>query len=472
MTDKLTFSVTLPKEFDADKLGFSIGYTGSEGYDPQELSYRVNGNTISGGMNRALYAYEAVTMRLELPEGYFDVPDIRIPDWILMGFIGAFALLGFILFLIFGVDRRPVRTVEFYPPDGLTPAEIGYINDGVTDARDIVSLLICWADRGYLTIEKHGAGFRLNKRAELGTDARPYEIYIFGQLFALGPSVTTGSLKYRFYKTVEYAKRMVTDTFKTEETRVFTKVSEKLRPLMTLLAVLPVTITFIVLLSRGELGVLFGVTMGLMGAIFMLFPLFKLIGQLRSWRGRSRKARWVGLFVLLAILVGLLVAFASIADGYAFEPALSWTAALATVLLGVFAALILKRTPKGTQWLGKIQGFEEFITLAEKGRIEKLVEENPNYFYNILPYAYVLNITDRWIKQFESIAIAPPDWYDGYGAQFSPALFLGSLNGAMTTIQSNMTVTPSSSGGSSGGSGFSGGGSSGGGGGGGGGGSW
>lgn len=473
MTDKLTFSVTLPKEFNAESLGFSIGYMGSEGYDPKELTYSVEGNTILGEMNRELYAYEAVTMRMELPQGYFDVPDIRTPDWILMGVIGAMVLLGFILFLMFGIDNKPVKTVEFFAPEGMTPAEIGYINDGVTDTRDIVSLLIYWADKGYITIEKYGSGFRINWRSALGPDAKPFETYIFGQLFARGPSVTSGSLKYKFYNTVQYAQRMVTDEFKTEDNRVFTKASEKLKPRMTLLAALPVVITTIVLISRGEMGLLFGLTFGAMLSIFLLLPLFILIGLMRSWRGRPRRTRLLGLIVSLVFFFGVIFAFAAIAQGSAYEPALPWTAAAATALLGLFAALILKRTPKGTEWLGKIQGFEDFITRAEKDRIERLVWENPNYFYSVLPYAYVLNVTDEWIRQFEEIAVSPPDWYIGYGNQFSPYIFMSSLNGAMTSIQSDMTVTPSSSrGGSSGGGGFSGGGSSGGGGGGGGGGSW
>ena len=74
--------------------------------------------------------------------------------------------------------------------------------------------------------------------------------------------------------------------------------------------------------------------------------------------------------------------------------------------------------------------------------------ENSEYFYNILPYAYVLGVSDKWIKKFESISLQAPSWYD------SPNTF------------DMRTLSYSDSGGSSGG------GSSGGGSGGGGGGSW
>ena len=111
------------------------------------------------------------------------------------------------------------------------------------------------------------------------------------------------------------------------------------------------------------------------------------------------------------------------------------------------------------------------MVLAEHDKLVALVEQDPKYFYNILPYAWVLNVSDKWAKKFETIAIQPPDWYYGYNGMFHPVLFMNNFNHSMNAVQSSMVSHPSSSGGGGGG-GFSGGGFSGGGGGGGGGGSW
>ena len=92
--------------------------------------------------------------------------------------------------------------------------------------------------------------------------------------------------------------------------------------------------------------------------------------------------------------------------------------------------------------------------------------QDPTYFYNILPYTYVLGVSDKWIKKFESIATQAPTWYDSPNA-FDMVVFGSFLNTTMSSAQNVMSSSPSSdSGGSSGG------GSSGGGSGGGGGGSW
>ena len=44
---------------------------------------------------------------------------------------------------------------------------------------------------------------------------------------------------------------------------------------------------------------------------------------------------------------------------------------------------------------------------------EKSLEENPELYYKILPYAQVLGVTDEWEKKFENILIQPPTWCTG-----------------------------------------------------------
>lgn len=89
--DNVTFSITLPKEFDEGNIGFSAGAYGTSGYDQSELTYTVDGNTVSGSMRR-LDPYEGITMRIELPEGYFSTTgSFKIPDW--MGRAALWAIL-------------------------------------------------------------------------------------------------------------------------------------------------------------------------------------------------------------------------------------------------------------------------------------------------------------------------------------------------------------------------------------------
>ena len=58
---------------------------------------------------------------------------------------------------------------------------------------------------------------------------------------------------------------------------------------------------------------------------------------------------------------------------------------------------MLRRTDEGAKTLAHIQGFRSFLVTAEKENLEALVEQDPEYFYNILPYTYALGVSDKWI---------------------------------------------------------------------------
>ena len=153
------------------------------------------------------------------------------------------------------------------------------------------------------------------------------------------------------------------------------------------------------------------------------------------------------------------------------------------ILTVILSLMMRKRTKTANEMLGRIRGFRKFLVTAEKPRLEMLVAESPSYFYDILPYTYVLGVTSAWIRKFDKIAMKPPGWYTSSWNDGNPDWVGDSLDRTMDRIGSDMTSAPASSG-SSGGwssssssgswssSGSAGGGSSGGGSGGGGGHSW
>ena len=132
---------------------------------------------------------------------------------------------------------------------------------------------------------------------------------------------------------------------------------------------------------------------------------------------------------------------------------------ISIAVLILFAKIMPKRTPYGNEILGKLRGFKRFLETAEKPQLDALVNENPKYFYNILPYTYALGVSDVWMSQFETIALQAPDWYAGYST-FSMYEFNHFMNDTMKSAQSAMSSSPSSNGGGSSGGGSSGGGGS------------
>ena len=69
-------------------------------------------------------------------------------------------------------------------------------------------------------------------------------------------------------------------------------------------------------------------------------------------------------------------------------------------------------TPYRIELMSRLLGFRQFINSAEMPMLKALVDENPNYFYDVLPYAIVFGLSDKWCKQFKEIDFDPPTWYN------------------------------------------------------------
>ena len=128
---------------------------------------------------------------------------------------------------------------------------------------------------------------------------------------------------------------------------------------------------------------------------------------------------------------------------------------------------MLVRTEAHMEMLGKILGFKEFVLVTKKDRLESILEQNPQFFYDVLPFAQVMDVSGVWEEKFRDITMEAPRWYNGHASTYN----YYHIRRSMRVIQRAMTSQPSknSTSGRSGGGGVSGGFSGGGGGGGGGG---
>lgn len=167
----VSFTITMPKSFDKSLLGFSSGNVGST--NSSNVTYSVDGNTITGNTINKLSAGQALTVRLTLPEDYFVGASSNIDMFSIFVIILCviFILIADKLWAKYGKDEQVVETVEFYPPEGYNSAEVGFLYNGSADTKGIISLLIYLANQGYLKIEEteekglfsKSKGFRITK---------------------------------------------------------------------------------------------------------------------------------------------------------------------------------------------------------------------------------------------------------------------------------------------------------------------
>lgn len=516
----VTFSITMPKSFDSSTLGFSSGSTGST--NSSNVYYTVNGNTITGSLSKTLSAGQALTVRLTLPEGYFVGASTNFDTYTLFVIIFSVAcvLIAYRLWAKYGKDDEVVETVEFYPPEGYNSAEVGFLYKGSVDNASVISLLIYLANKGYLKIDEteetglfsKSKGFRITKIKDYDGDNECERIFMDG-LFRGTRARTVNMAKAReivqeaknqgekisFQDALEMSadnygdKNSVTesdlyDNFYITLNRIKSKIGSKENKniifesaasgkgkwliLMIIAIFILITIKPISEYGNGGIALLpFALLFPGIGFSIMISMLFGSNTGTLYVNGKPTESRVAkGIF---GVFFGLM--FGGIPFATMVLPALTQNimylimyviGLICIAVLIVFSKILPKRTPYGNEILGKLRGFKRFLETAEKPQLESLVEQNPEYFYNILPYTYALGVSDVWMSQFETIALQAPDWYDS-PRPFVMHEFNTFMYNTMNSAQSAMSSSPSSDSGSS-----SGGGSSGGGSGGGGGGSW
>lgn len=455
--NNVTFTINMPKEFDVSKLGFSSGKYGTVGSN--EVEYTVDGNKIIGSLKKKLDREEALTVRCELPEGYFVNAGIKLPLLFPLMFIVPLiaAILAYFMWSKYGRDDVVVETVEFYPPNGCNSAEAAYFyKTSVTD-KDANSLLIYLASKGYLKIvEIDKNNYKIIKLKEYDGNNSNEKLFMDG-LFKSKNEVTKDDLYNKFYKTIEKIKLNI-DNYKNKQL-IYDSKASSMRVYAVLLAVLSLIVTVSIptfdygILSDVFVAIVFGSIMVLILAVELYSPIHVAI-KIMS--------------VIPTLIIGLFMA----SDLPIYYAASASNLTLIAIIFGLIMTLVVcffvrymsKRTPYGNEMYGRVKGFRNFLVSAEKDKLEALVNDDPTYFYNILPFTYVLGVSDKWIKKFEGMTLEEPDWYES-NTPFSIYHFNTFLSSTMNSTVDRVVETSSgtSSGGFSGG-GFSGGGSGGGGG--------
>lgn len=460
----VTFKITMPKEFDASKLGFSYGEYGESNTD--NISYDVDGNVITGSFEGTLLAGEGLNVRMVLPEGYFirkSVGSSLLECWYyIIPILGV--LISYLIWKKYGKDDQVVDVVSFYPPENMNSLDVAFAKKGSVNSNDAVSLLVYLASKGYIKIvedKKSKSRFTIQKVKEYDGNNKEEELFFRGLFKKVWDSISSDELNESFYLTINSILTKKNSTANRKE--IFNNKSSNKRYILFLFMLITSSLSTIIPALGYKLSdVIFSIIIcNLIGIVALI--IVAIIYDNNCTKKGLNSALGFAFFFVLALAVAN---FTIIGFEYIYYDTVYLIGFIlcmvCTYLIYFFYLIVTKRTEYGNKVLGEVNGFKKFLETAEKDKLESLVHDDPSYFYNILPYAYVLGVSDAWIKQFEGIAIAPPDWYESADT-FDYYRFNRSLNRTIHSASRVMNSVPQSSGGSSSGGGFSGGGFSGGG---------
>jgi uncharacterized membrane protein len=321
-------------------------------------------------------------------------PILTLPLW-------AFAVM-FTMWWMVGRDPDPGLSVApmYAPPEKMGPAEVGTLIDGSVDPRDITSVLVDMAVRGYVKIvEVEHKGFimstkdyefQLLKSSDQWTDLTDYERTMMDTVFGGGNSTLLSSLRNHFYTAIPMIKSGVMSALK----------------------------------AKG---------------MYTLDP-------------DSAKGYW-GMGVVLIALPYVALHVLHVVNFLDSVPLLVLSGLLSLAILIIIGRLLPATSLKGARTQVQIRGFQEFMNRVDADRLKRMP---PDTFEKFLPYAMALGVEHRWAKAFEGIIQNPPSWYQSYDSHpFTTFLFINSIGSMTQTASSTFVSAPRAS---SSGSGFSGGG--------------
>ncbi|MBY3153027.1 DUF2207 domain-containing protein [Rhizobium laguerreae] len=487
-----TATVKLPPDVSATETTF---FTGPQGATGKNARVNQTGAGLVFSTTTPLGPNEGLTFAIRMPKGSIDPPsaDMESTWWLkdnrnyFIGFGGLILVLAYYTRSWLKVGRDPARGVvvpRWDAPDGISPALVNYIDNKGFSGEGWTALsatALNLAVRGYVKLEDlknsiviQGTGKPLGKeKFQAG------EIELLRVAGGAGSTLTIDKANGERVKSVGQAFRAAIE--KEHRGKYYNSNLIYTAGGIALSAAALVILFVFGSLEPDTIAVM------LIPIVISVFVSVFVAGLVRSLhRGKSLFGKIIaiisaaiGVFVGISILATMGLALASSLVELHETPMLFAVGGI--VLLNILYFFIMGApTPLGAKMMDGIDGLRQYLTLAEKDRMNTAgaPEMSPRHFETLLPYAVALGVEKPWSRTFETwlaaaaagaAAAYAPAWYSGNFNSGSFSDRIGGFSSSMaSTIASTIPAPPPSR--SS--SGFSGGGSSGGGGGGGGGGGW
>ncbi len=429
--EKASFSLTTPGNLNEDKITFARNTTFAQGSEnvlnDLNINYSIQGNKLSGNITKPLKKGENISIRIEYPDNYFtEKPkDNTFPIENILKIICVISvIIGIIIFFRWGKDRKYAAPVSFYPPRGYNSAEIGTLYNGEAGNREITSLLIYLANKGYWDIKKTMVSF--------SNGSREMKIIVFKKEAYTG----NNSIEYTFFNNLRRISKFDNATgirYVTED-MLFIDGIDISKNVLALLnsefpekdlydyrVKIPTTILRIIIVATHIIGFIVPVYYDSISSrtVSMGVPIMEtccvIIGYITFFKLFKLSSNGnLGVHLCNFVAISVLGMFCLVGSFFPSFYSLSRLSAIDLTAISFVAVIILlilhchmpKRNESYIQLLGEIEGFKNFLETTEKERIEEFVVDNPNYFYDILPYTYVLGISKTWIEDFGDLTFS------------------------------------------------------------------
>lgn len=482
--DKVKAIVTLPPGVPSKDIKLDA-YTGLKGEKGNQYKLQVIKGKSVFQTTSVLPEWSGLTIVVSFPNGYVTAPTEKQKfQWFLEdnsgtlhGLVELIIVLAYFIgaWLKLGRDPKKGTIIPAWDlPNGLSPAALRYIVKKSCDDKSIAVAIINMAVKGFLTIQEENGEYNLSKARKEHENLSQEERILAEQLLRHEHAIKISS---EYDSRVQTAVNEFSQYLKTSFGTGLFSTNRGYFALGAGVSVAALVLSYLAGIKSGQFTpdgsfFLFWLSIWTFGVVALIK------GVIKAWRGRLRVAKVASAVGLTLFAVPFIAA--EVAVIYLFGRSNSGflvvVAAFALVNI-LFYSLLEAYTKKGRSLLDKIEGFKQYLTVAEKDRLQALnpPDKTPELYERFLPYAIALDVEDEWTRQFTDVLANAAanegnyrsSWYiSSLPLTVGMAGFGSSLSSSISSAVSSSSSSPGSSSGSGGG------GSSGGGGGGGGGGGW
>ncbi len=450
-------------------------YTGSYGSTSRDCSAEQNYSNSMTWSAFNLGEKQGLTVAVGFPKDI--IPKPVIPENMKpMALMKWFLLVGFILFVIMawlwyrhGVDLpSPAVYPQFDAPEDLSPAAIGYLENGRYKNKLIAATLINLAVKKVIKIEEVSKSGLLSRKKYLITRLDNNGVVLSSEESAVlnilvrNPGETL-ELDGTYDSTVQSAIQSFQSTIKNQYKSIIKEGSNRRYVFFIFLFV---CVAYLPVLGSIHDAYFYAGEFDNGAVLFFTYIILYLIAHFSGYR----TSRWIWLLpgLLTVVLFYFIMTTRHSINSYWL---LIFFYGMVMTGISFFSYAIRQPGKRFLELKSLIDGFKMYLGAAENQLIKfhNPPKMTPEVFEKYLPFALVLGVDDIWGKKFENMLKEQSmeyhnQWYVGPNS-FSNN-FANSFSQSLSSTMASASTQPSSSSSGSGGGGFSGGGGGGGGGGG------
>lgn len=389
--DKAKFTLILPEgaKVIEDKISLYTGKYGSKESNAKQLG-KLSFETI-----QPLSIKEGFTVAVPFHKGIIKEPDffekyLNTVNIIIICLVIFFLIYYLIIWNHIGRDPEAKVVRQYAPPKGISPAFAKYISEMNSDSC-LVIVFISLAVKGIIKITEETGNFLQKTSYNMTFQNEPAEnqlseeeLFVYRKLFMSKQTIKLSG----YNEKIEETNKELKGNLKIQEQGMYFQKNA--------LWHIPVIITIFAILFY-----LFSVKD--VQTVFMtFFPVVFFIPLCFFISGKNITK--IKIFIRI-ILIGFLVFIALKMRIYLSQNIVLFCGVIVLCIISaIFSRLLPAYTKKGRELMDEIDGFKQYLSIAEEGRTFLSDPTNAEQiFCDYLPYAIALGVENKWTNYFESI---------------------------------------------------------------------